>query len=280
LGVIELPLASAPPTGSLIEFALLAPPRLPDASAAPRTAEAEPVAIALAQDWPALRTALATLAPDLAASDASIPAPLLPRAGPLLGTALLAFAAALEGGDPAGWLDAQAGTALAQAAGGDAAAANLAAGLAGDFARVAQFAAPSGPGDWRGFFIPVLDGGALAQLRLYVRRHDKEKETEKETGRGKPAAAAARGRRFVVELELSRLGALQLDGFLKGKSLSVILRSRQPIAPALRDELAAIFAEANEAAGLGGSLTFQESLAQFPVAPLESLRDKAAATVV
>jgi hypothetical protein len=276
LGVIELPLASAPPTGSLIEFALLAPPRLPDASAAPHSAEPAP-ALALAQDWPALRAALATLAPGLAVAEDSAAGPLAPRVGAQLGTALLAFAAALESGDPASWLGAEAAASPASPGSGDAAA--TAARLAGDFARVAQFASPSGPGDWRGFFIPVLDGGALAQLRLYVRRHDKEKGAEKETERGKPAAAA-RGRRFVVELELSRLGALQLDGFLKGKSLSVILRSRQPLAPALRDALAATFAEANEAAGLGGSLSFQDSLAQFPVSPLESLRGKAAATLV
>ena len=75
--------------------------------------------------------------------------------------------------------------------------------------------------------------------------------------------------RFVLEFELSRIGALQLDGFIRRRRFDLALRSRTPLAIDLRADIARIFHARIAAAGLTGEIDFA-TVAQFDIAPLDA----------
>jgi hypothetical protein len=114
-------------------------------------------------------------------------------------------------------------------------------------------------GDWRVFVLPLIEGGAVRPVRLYLRR------------RSVGGAPGAPGARFVLDLEMSRLGALQLDGLVRNQRFDLVLRSHRPITAEMRQEIAELFRNASSAAGLSGDIIFTTA-SRFAVAPLEALR--------
>lgn len=221
-----------------------------------------PTSLDLARGWPALREAVEALRqidPQLAGAmiERAVPSP----GGSLAATAL-AFLAALRGGNLASWLGQVAIRALEDSGRG-----NLVRRLAADFGQIARLADQPTPGDWQPFLVPVYDGDALRQLRLFVRRRgDDAKKDDDEA-------------RFVVEVDLSRLGEVQLDGFLHQRRFDLILRSRVPLAEGARRDIAAIFSQGLALGRLTGALSFQVT-ESFPVAPLEAIAAGARGGVV
>lgn len=129
-------------------------------------------------------------------------------------------------------------------------------GLEQDMTALERLAQDNGPGSWRALFVPVFDGADWRQLRLFMERRQ-----------GQEDEADNAGERFVVEADLSMVGALQLDGILAEKRLDLIVRTHQPLPQEWRDDLRTIFREAAELSGIRGGLTFQAT-PDFPVAPL------------
>ena len=131
-------------------------------------------------------------------------------------------------------------------------------------------AGPGGPaggtgapaGDWRLLPIPLWDGEHLRQLRLFLRQHE-----------GRDPAKAERARReatrFILELEMSRLGEMQLDGLVRDRRFDLMLRTRDALPEHMRREIRTIFDQANEAAGYSGKLGFQAS-SDWHFLPLEA----------
>ncbi|MEO3433816.1 hypothetical protein [Inquilinus sp. CAU 1745] len=200
---------------------------------------------ASARAFPALRETLATLIqgdPALARQAAQA----LPQPTQQLGTGLLFLFAAARGGDLRPWLGDRAARVLDAAAKTDLPARALAEMTPGGRTIVD----PDGA-EWRPFTLPVMTGGDIAPIHLllpHIGRDEAEEEGE---------AAGGRGRRFMIEVELSRLGPLQLDGRLAGKRLDLALRSRLKLDESARGQLTTAFAEACERVGLAGLLTFQ-----------------------
>jgi hypothetical protein len=58
-------------------------------------------------------------------------------------------------------------------------------------------------------------------------------------------------------LELSRIGAMQLDGLVRPQRLDMIIRTHEPLSADMRIDLTGIFADSLEAAGYAGGLSFQ-----------------------
>jgi hypothetical protein len=83
----------------------------------------------------------------------------------------------------------------------------------------------------------------------------------------------------VVEVEMSHLGDLQLDGLVREKRLDLILRSRAPLPDFMRREIMQIFHEANEISGYRGHIRFQSSL-EWKAMPIEAPEAAADAGVV
>jgi hypothetical protein len=105
-------------------------------------------------------------------------------------------------------------------------------------------------GDWRSYPVPLYNAGAFHTLTLHVHNDRQgQSEAEHEGTRGKT--------RFLVDMSLSRLGDLQLDGFVQPKKIDMILRSERSLPDGLHSELRAAYGKAMGAVGFAGTLNFQ-----------------------
>ena len=161
----------------------------------------------------------------------------------------LFFLAALSGGDAGAWLQglfsARGREALEGQGRGD-----LLARLAQDFGQLGRMADLAGP-DWRFLPIPLHDGQQVQQLRLFLRRRQKRRDG----GDGDRGEAT----RFIVEVKLSRVGDLQLDGLVRDNRFDLMLRTRKALPAAMRYRIIEIFESAKAAAGYLGNVGFQAS---------------------
>ena len=72
-------------------------------------------------------------------------------------------------------------------------------------------------------------------------------------------------------MNLTRLGALQLDGLLKPQQLDIILRSHTPLSSTIKSDIQNIFQTALSKADYQGRLDFQV-LTPFPVSAKDYIR--------
>ncbi len=253
-GVLRLDLARPLDPGTRL---LLAP--VETEAEPPRPAPAATTALLGAgRDWPALRDvmdALRTIAPEAAreAMERAVAQP-----GARMAHTALFFLAALRGGDLAGWLGRDTLRRLDEQGRGD-----PVRRLAGDFAQLTRLGAQGQStqgGHWQATMFPVFGGESFDRVRLFVRDNRDGDGADEDAG----------GTRFVVELGLSRLGELQLDGFLRERRFDLILRSRAALDDEARRDIATIFDDGLALAGLGGSLAFQTT-ESFPVSPLAEM---------
>lgn len=218
----------------------------------------------LSREWPALGTALAALGSTEAAAAQALAAR-LPQTGPQLAAGMLAMLRQLASGDVAEWLAPALREALDRIGRRD-----IADRLGAEFGQLSRLASEPSGGDWRVMFLPLRHDGELHQLNLYIRGRRK----------GERGPGPDTGTRFIVEVDMTRLGPLQLDGLVQGRRFDLMLRSRQPLAPTMLRDIEAIFAEARSVGGFVGTIGFQVAQS-FPVQPLEQAkRNRAAPGVV
>jgi hypothetical protein len=167
----------------------------------------------------------------------------LPRIGPHLATGLAAFLRARLGDDNGRWPGPDLRRALETAGRPE-----LVARLEQGFAELAKLA-PGNDGNWRSVILPLLDEHALHQARLAIRRDPPKGQIPAE---GRPASV-----HFLLDLELSRLGAMQLDGLVRGKRFDLMLRTHKPLDGFMQREIETLFAEAKAATGMTGEIFFQ-----------------------
>ncbi len=240
IGTLALERRLALPPGSFVTLQQLA-----------ATPPDDPSDLPLAQrtTWPALEETLATLEralPDLAAQLRST---LAPASGQELAGTLLFLMSALNAGTWPGPRILETLDAFGRR--------DLRLKLESDVTELRELDS-SRSGDWHVYALPLIDGGAVRPVRLYFRR------------RAASSPAGDQGTRFVLEVEMSRMGALQLDGLVRPQRFDLVLRSHRPIAAELRQEITEIFHGAVAASGLGGDITFTTA-SRFAVAPLEAL---------
>ncbi|MGE5504597.1 MAG: DNA polymerase III, partial [Actinomycetota bacterium] len=242
-GLLSLP-ASVPLTaGATVRLEVVAPPQLPPA-AAPAPTQTDGL-----QDrgWPALSEATETLA----AADPPAAEQLMrivPQLGPRLAAGLALFSGALRSGDAKALVGEGGVRGLDKAGRRD-----LADRLRKDFLSLADEATrPLGDGEWRGLAMPLMAGGAeIDRIHLYVRRPPADDEEGKGKGGGE--------QRFILEVSLSSLGRLQLDGLVarQSKRFDLIVRTDRPLSDEMRRDIAGIFAESGQLTGTIGQVSFQ-----------------------
>ncbi|WP_448188391.1 hypothetical protein [Azospirillum sp. sgz301742] len=241
-GMLVLTTQGPLPPGTRATVVLTDPLRAQHA-AAPHGAEAP----ADAKDWPALRQVMAALAaadPELARTLTNT---VLPQPNKKLAAALTFLLSAMRGGDARGWLGEEA-TATLERTGQGALLKQLEEELRTPPRPAAADAPPS---DWKLFAVPMLDGRTLQPMQVQIRRVDGDE------GGGSKGEREARGSRFVIDLELSRFGPLQLDGLVRPQRFDLILRTHTPFPAELNAELTGIFADSLGAVGFTGTLSFQ-----------------------
>jgi len=235
VGTLTLEVQAPIPTGSRVVFELIP-------SALPRDTTNLPASLARA--WPEVEEAVRVL--QEATPPGATPAAAIPQPGSRLASGLLFFLAALSGGDMSRWLGGQAVQAL-KTAGRD----GLIARLGQDFAQLSRHV-ESGGADWRLFLIPLLDGSQVQQIRFFERHGSHGRGTGDDQREGEST-------RFILEVELSRVGDMQIDGLVRGKRFDLMLRTRRPLPDVMRHDITGIFSDANDAAGFIGSIGFQAS---------------------
>ena len=199
--------------------------------------------------WPSVSEAIQILQ----RSDPQSAAQLLqaiPDGGPRTAAALMAFAHAMRSGDARAWPGDATLRGLERAGPRGA---QLAGEISGEVRELATRANDTG-GEWRTMPMPWNAEGRIDRIALIARRESAEDEddTKKKGGRGG-------GTRFLINLELSRLGEMQLDGMFRrqSKSFDLMVRTKEPAPTDMVRDLPGLFANANAAMGLTGSLTFQ-----------------------
>lgn len=218
------------------------------AAAAHPSAHLSDPALLFGREWPALEESAATLA-ELSPGAQQAVLQMLARPDTQLGANVLFFLAALRGGDIRSWLGDGPMRVLERLR------PELAGRLGEEFSRLARLADEPGSNDWRVAAVPFADGEDVHRIRFLTRQSPQE-EDKGESGRGT---------RFLVDVELTRLGRLQLDGLVAkdGKRVDLLVRSNQPLPGRMRDDIRVIFQEAAALTGLQGGVGFQAQPAGF-----------------
>ena len=106
--------------------------------------------------------------------------------------------------------------------------------------------------DWRGYMIPLLFGTNIHEATLWTkyRQDDDNNSPEKSTGT-----------RFIMDVKLSRMGDILLDGYIhKDKKifeLSVV--TQQPIRDAMQNQLKSLWFKTLQGIDLNGNIAFKEA---------------------
>ena len=243
-GTVALAARTTLPPGSTVTFEIIDTPTPPQArlrvdGPAPRQE------LLMSRDWQALKEAVAVLREAEPLIAQQFLNTVVPRPDAQLAANVLFFLAALRGGNVRAWLgDGPSRTLQRQKP-------DLLSRLGDEFRTIGRMADEPVSGDWRIAVVPFNSGEELQQIRFFMRRHGAEDDEDEEGGDP--------GTRFIVDVELSRLGRMQLDGLVRGgdKRLDLIVRSASSLPRHMRDDIQGIFQDACQLTGMTGAATFQ-----------------------
>ncbi|NBX65972.1 MAG: hypothetical protein EBQ96_03145 [Proteobacteria bacterium] len=216
-------------------------------AATPASAPAS-LSLATSQAWASLDDALGILHSE---PQGQTTLPLLQAALPKPGGAaftapVLMFVAALRGGDITQWLGEKTTDMLRTIKRGEALTR-----ITSDFSTQSRENADAPKGEWKSLTLPMIYGQEISRIALHSRTFERDAE-------GSPGQKKS-GTRFVMDVNLTRMGDLQIDGLSIDKKLDVTLRTEKPLSPAMRENVRARYANALEGIGFAGQLFFNAS---------------------
>jgi hypothetical protein len=193
--------------------------------------------------WPALDDIYQTLlqaAPELAQAMArTVPSPASPGQ---MGAAALLFVAAARSGNLDGWLGESKMEALQKIGKG-----GFLSRLNQDAGNILRANADAPSGEWRSYPLPLLWQNEIARVMLHIKHDPPQSGKEEQEG----------STRFVMDLDLTRMGEVQLDGLLRGKRLDLIVRTQLPVSLSMQDALRKAYADALQDTDIYGDIAFQ-----------------------
>ena len=200
--------------------------------------------------WPKLDDALRTLSESHPTLGQQVINSILPKAGTGLAANIILLVSAIRHGDIKAWLGDAPVRALQRIK------PELMSRLRDDFSQINLLSDDNISNTWRSYPIPFLNGQEIEQIWLYIKcksESDKDSETPDQ------------GTRFILDLDLTYIGRLQLDGLVQStqKQFDLILRTDNPIHQMLQNGIRDIFQKAIEQTGHIGGLTFQSEPAIF-----------------
>ena len=172
-----------------------------------------------------------------------IPSPAHP---PTLAALSLFFLAMIRSGDSATWIGPQAAAMLRQMG-----KASPLQAVTADLALAAKYDQTPLLQDWRMTILPFLWDHHIQKIPLYYKHMPDDTDTSADDERKR------RRLRFLFDLSLSRMGDVQVDGFLQSERLDLILRTRTPLSPPMQHQMKRIYAGAMDKSRLTGDLSFQ-----------------------
>lgn len=191
--------------------------------------------------WDSLTEALNVLQASDPALAQTVMNTTIPQANAQLTSNMLFFLTALRGGDLRSWLGDSAMRGLERAGRGD-----LVNRLSDEFSQLARGGSEPAA-DWRMMLVPFYNQQQFEQLRMFWRRGGEDGDGD----------ASRTDTRFVIDVELSRMGHLQLDGLVRPRRLDLVIRTATPLPAEVRREINTVYGSASEAVGLSGGLSFQ-----------------------
>ncbi len=212
-------------------------------------------------DWGTLRESLDVIARADPEAARGVLDKAIPNTRPSSSANLIALLLGLRMGNPRAWMGERALRVLESAGRTD-----LTRQLSDDVARAGRQMSEPTVGDWRAVPMPFHDTQQLYMIPIYYRER---------FGRGHDNERESQGARMVIDIELSRLGALQLDGLIIDGRFELFIRSHEPLSETMRGDIRTIFNNAMAEVGMHGDLVFQIRR-DFPVAPAEEMARAAA----
>jgi hypothetical protein len=249
LGTLSIPVQDAPPpTGAAIQLKItaVAPPLAQE-----KPATEKPPATEAAPAQPVLQDAARALAIEAPALAQQLQTQLSLPPTDQLAALILSFLGGLrKETTPARWPDAPLRKALVDAGRSD-----LASRLDTEASPIGK-TQPAPPGEWSVTVLPFLGLATTKPMRLYRRTPDEE---EREKGGGE---------RFVIELQLVRLGAMQFDGLVRERRFDLVLRSEQALDDGLRAIVEQTFRDSLLISGWSGEISYART-GPVPLIPLQ-----------
>ncbi len=246
-GVLSLNLPQPLPPGTQIALELGVITRPPVATPTQLTPAPLSGVLARLQDgWPNLQATLDAIRTADPALAQRLQTELLPQPNARLASTALQFIAAAAVGNAQAWLGSEAVRRLEQSGKGE-----LLKKLDDDFRDLGKLNQRQGDNDWQALVMPMMIGGKVEPIQIFMRRRKDPKKQQKQT-------------RFIIDFDLERTGPIQFDGFVGTKQLDLILRSETEFGPAFRVDVMAIFEEALAITGMVGSLRFHDKEKPLP----------------
>jgi hypothetical protein len=259
LGLLSLAIDHPPPIGSTMQFEVIQSALKP---ALQTTFSYFPDIIAQSGKWPHLEEAFSHLFQSAPGVAEEVLNSSVPRANSQLLTNVLFFLNALRGGDFNSWLGNAAATILGNER------INLSNQLSEEFSHIARVFNEAPQADWRTAIVPFFNGSVLEQVQMHMRGKSAKDQNQ---GDEEPS-------RFIIDVNLSELGRIQLDGFVKsrGKRFDMIIRSEIPFLKQMKRDISGIFSDFSEATGVAGAIAFQTTVKfiDIPIPKLEEQNGK------
>jgi hypothetical protein len=261
LGPVTLAGSNPPPEGARVVLTVSSAP-LPPASPEPLMDSQQLFlrqALFLDRHWPAAQEMVDSLAQAAPNTAQHLLQSALPRPDGNMTANILFFLAAVRGGDLRSWLGDNAMRVLQRVNPGVLTRVN------DDMRQLSRLADEPAAGDWRTFMIPLFNGSQLEQIRLFTRSQE-ENDDDEESGPGT---------RFVVDVTLTKLGHIQLDGLVDTghRRMDMVVRTEDHLPPEMRNDIRTLFEQSGEITGYRGGVGFQSQPANFieidPPAPAE-----------
>lgn len=172
----------------------------------------------------------------------------IPQATMALPGALLFFLSAIKQSNVRTWLGDDAVDALTRAGKFE-----LINKLAQDLAKMGESASDPVVGEWKSYPIPLQTNNQFQVLNFYVHADGGGNNNSFEA----IDPAKKMHTRFLIDVRMSQLGPMQLDGFIQPKKLDIIVRSEHRLPEGLHNELRQVYTKALTGIDYAGSLNFQ-----------------------
>ena len=265
LGLLKMDLPMATPSSALLPpgtrldlqlEGLENDPLQATAATSPGTTVPAPLS-ELSSQWQSLQELSELLKAAAPGQAAQILQQIIPQAGPKMASGMLFFLSALGAGDVRKWVGDKTVELLEKAQRGD-----VVRKLGTEFGLIRQLYVDSPNPHWQAVFVPVMVEQELHQARLYIKKDEPGKNPQD-----------SQGLRFIMEVELSQFGPMQLDGFVRkqsGLQFDLLVRTTHSMPERDRYAIRSIYADASATAGFKGQIGFQISK-PFPVQPMEEI---------
>ena len=131
-----------------------------------------------------------------------------------------------------------------------------------DFNFMQRASEPSDTG-WRGFFLPLLDENHLSIIQFFI-RHEHHRKHHAKTKNDNDTV------QFLVEVNLTTIGTMQIEGRIKSKELDLVIRTRKVLKRPLKQGIERVLINTLTTSELTGKLTFRV-YSRLPPLPIDEL---------